>query len=306
MSMVGHWLGQEFALGDGQLERTGADEGLIDCLITANGYRLAIATGRCLVGLNMRTWCAMTEQDLGNVAIVLVEPTHPGNIGAAARAMKTMGLTNLVLVNPKQFPCAEATARASGADDVLFTARICATLTDALANCSWAVAASARPRRVAWPMLDPADCAREVLRQSARAEAAIVFGRENSGLSNAEIDKCQAQVRIPTREDFSSLNIAASVQILCYELRRVVLHAHKAPPPDRFEVDDTETLVSVEELEGFYDHLAQILIRTEFLDPASPKKLMRRLRRLFGRAGVRKSEVNILRGILNSVQRKIG
>ena len=245
----------------------------------------------------------MSEYDLQRVAIVLVEPTHPGNIGATGRAMKTMGLSNLVLVNPKRFPCAEATARAAGADDILFRARVCTTLSEALAGCSWAVAMSARLRRIAWPLLDPADCAQELLRQSRSAEVAIVFGRENSGLTNRELDRCQALVRIPATEEFSSLNIAASVQVLSYEIRKAVLGADRASPDSESGLPDSEQLVSTGELEGFYGHLEETLIQTEYLNPDAPKFLMRRLRRLFGRAGVRRSELNILRGILSSVQR---
>ena len=159
---------------------------------------------------------------LAGIRVVLVEPSHPGNVGAVARAMKTMGLFRLHLVRPRHFPSAEATARAAGADDLLVSAAICEELSDALGDCAWAAATSARARHLPWPELDPAACAREVLAR-APGEVALVFGRESTGLTNPEIDLCQAAVKIPTDDAFPSLNLAGSVQILAWELRRALL-----------------------------------------------------------------------------------
>ena len=157
---------------------------------------------------------------LANVRIVLVEPTHPGNIGAVARAMRTMGLRDLRLVGPRRYPSAEATERAAGAFDVLDRARVDGDLSEALADCTWAVAATARPRRLEWVQLDPAQAGRELVRRAVSGPVAAVFGRESAGLSNDEIDHCQAVLRIPTAPDFRSLNIAAAVQIAAYEIAR--------------------------------------------------------------------------------------
>lgn len=231
------------------------------------------------------------------IRIVLVETTHPGNIGAAARAMKTMGFSRLILVNPTQYPHHEASARAAGADDVLAQAKVVADLDAALAGCQWVIGSSARPRGISAPELDPRAGMAQVLTAGADTEIALVFGRERCGLTNDELDRCHYLVRIPSNPDYSSLNLAAAVQVLCYELRMAAL-AHTAsvnaePPP-----------APTEELEGFYGHLQTVLLATGFLDPANPRHLMRRLRRLFNRARPDQREINILRGILTSIQQR--
>jgi len=277
---------------------------------------------------------------LSNIHIVLVNTSHPGNIGACARAMKTMNLSSLNLVQPKVFPSAEATARASGADDVLAGAQVFETLDAALAGCVLVIGASARQRTIAWPELTPRECARQVIAQCARAPVALVFGREHSGLTNSELERCNALVRIPSNPDFSSLNIAAAVQILAFEIMLENLESTSVAPGilptatlvEPFAIalpctsvapgilppatlvhpctsqevpDDNAGPATAAEMEQLYTHLQQALTDIDFLDPANPRQLMRRLRRLFNRARLDKIEINILRGILTAAQRKL-
>ncbi len=231
-----------------------------------------------------------------SIRIVLVNTTHPGNIGAAARAMKNMGLARLCLVQPQGFPCAEATARASGADDVLANAVVCQSLEQALAGCRFVVGTSARSRRISWPVENPRQCAVRLLQESKQGEVALVFGREHSGLTNEELEKCHYLVHIPSNPDFSSLNLAAAVQVLSYEL--MMAQTGRSAQPE----EDARELVPAEEMESFFGHLEQTLLELEFLNAHQPRKLMRRLRRLFNRARLDKTEVNILRGILAAAQ----
>jgi tRNA (cytidine32/uridine32-2'-O)-methyltransferase len=234
---------------------------------------------------------------LRNLRIVLVETTHPGNIGATARAMKNMGLARLYLVKPHRYPSHEAAARAAGADDVLADARVCDSLDQALQGCGVVFGASARSRSIPWPQLDPRQAASRAILASAAGETAFVFGREHAGLTNLELDRCNYLVTIPTNPEFASLNVAAAVQVLSYELR--VAAQEEAPTA----VLD-EPLASAEERERFYRHLEQVLLDLEFLNPDNPKHLMRRLRRLFNRVELDCNEVNILRGILTAVERR--
>lgn len=226
--------------------------------------------------------------------MVLSNTSHPGNIGASARAMKTMGLSKLVLVQPRCFPDAEATARASGADDILAVARIESGMDAALTGCRLVIGASARPRSIACPLTDPAECARKLITGSHTGDVAVVFGCEQSGLSNAEIDRCHFLVQIPTNPEYGSLNLAAAVQIIAYEImtawRRTTGHF----------AESAHVMVSAEEMERFYTHLENTLIELDFLDPENPRLLMRRLRRLFNRACPDSTEMNILRGILTA------
>ncbi|MCB1877642.1 MAG: RNA methyltransferase [Chromatiales bacterium] len=229
---------------------------------------------------------------LDNIRIVLVETSHPGNIGAAARAMKNMGLNRLALVNPVIFPDTEASARASGADDVLVGAQVHDNLSDALAGCRLVFGSSARIRSIRWPQVDPAQCARQALAEVAAGDVAIVFGRERTGLTNEEMDRCHTLVHIPCNPDFSSLNVAAAVQVLSYELRKHALSGG--------EIGETREVADAASMEGFYRHLEQALVELEFLDPTNPRKLMRHLHRLFNRARPEPVEINILRGILSA------
>lgn len=234
-----------------------------------------------------------------NVRVVLVNTSHPGNIGAAARAMKNMGLQSLYLVAPQRYPSADATARASGADDLLAQAVVCETLDAALADCSLVIGASARLRSIAWPQLDPRQCATKVIEQADEMQVALLFGREHSGLSNAELDRCHYLVNIPTSPDYPSLNIAAAVQVITYELRMAVVGQEW----QRARSAKAE-LATAAEVEQFYRHLEQVMIEVDFLDPGQPKHLMRRLRRLYNRSRLERQELNILRGILTAVQTK--
>lgn len=233
---------------------------------------------------------------LANIRVVLSSTSHPGNIGAAARAMKTMGLTRLYLVNPKVFPAAEATARASGADDVLTTAVVCSEIGEALSGCNLVIGASARSRSIPCPVINPAESALKVYAESDQGEVAMLFGCERSGLSNAEIDRCQYLVQIPSNPDYGSLNLAAAVQIICYE----ILVTHGKPGPVGGTLDYVPA--NADEMERFYKHLEQALIELDFLDPDNPRQLMRRLRRLYSRARPDENEVNILRGMLTAAQ----
>ena len=230
------------------------------------------------------------------IRIVLVGTTHPGNIGAVARAMKNMGLTDLVLVGPKYFPHDDATARASGAEDLLESATVVSDLDEALADCVYAAGASARSRAIEWPCLEPRECAGKLVQASAGGTAAVVFGPEKSGLSNSDLDRCQVLLTIPTNPEFSSLNIAMAVQVVAYEL---MLARHDSPPSAEPEIP----AATGEEMEHFFAHLENVLTETGFLDPENPRTLMRRLRRLFIKAQPDQNEVNILRGILTSVDR---
>jgi TrmH family RNA methyltransferase len=241
----------------------------------------------------------MEQPPLSNIRIVLVETTHPGNIGAVARAMKSMTLQQLYLVRPRVFPSAEATARAAGADDVLHHAEVCQSLGDALSGCGWIVGTSARPRSIAWPELDPRGCSERSLAEASRTAVALLFGREHAGLTNAELDHCHAVVRIPTNPEFSSLNVAAAVQVLAYEL----LQASKHNPGGGCQRTEVSPPASAEEMERLYAHLESTLQGIGYFDPANPRRLPRRLRRLLNRLQPDRSEVNILRGILTAAQR---
>jgi len=236
--------------------------------------------------------------NLDRIRIVLVQTSLGGNIGAAARAMKTMGLTRLYLVAPDEFPGPEATARAAGADDVLEHARVTGTLDEAIADCHLVVGTSARSRRIPWPLLMPDSAAQEMVRASDEKEVALVFGRERTGLTNDEINRCHLLVNIPSNPDFSSLNLASAVQVLSYEIRRAAESGAVSSPggdPPLGEPCATQT-----EIQQFYVHLEQTLVETGFLNPANPRHLMRRLMRLYNRVALTVNEVNILRGILTS------
>ena len=237
-----------------------------------------------------------------NIRIVLIETTHPGNIGASARAMKNMGLKRLVLVNPYHYPSAEATARASGADDILAQAEIIADLDSALTDCTLVMGTSARRRTLAWPELDPRECALKATAASDATQVALLFGQERSGLTNEALERCHYLVHIPTNPDYSSLNLAAAVQVLCYEMR---MASQPTCQTTRQTLENNdEPSAPAEEMARFYDHLQQVLIEIAFLDPNNPRHLMRRLRRLFNRARPDQIEVNILRGILSAIQRR--
>lgn len=228
--------------------------------------------------------------------IVLVGTTHPGNIGAAARSMKTMSQRNLYLVNPKIFPSAEATARAAGADDLLANTKICSSLKDAIADCDLVIGTSARIRSIPWPMVSPRECAKKISEVN-YSSVAIIFGRESSGLSNDEMELCNLVLQIPTAPEYNSLNLASAVQIICYEIYLLSISA------DSIEsVENDSPLVNQDKMEQLYSHFEECMIEIGFHDANNPGRLMHRLRRLFNRAQLDENEWNILRGLLSAAQ----
>jgi len=230
-----------------------------------------------------------------NIRIVLVETSHGGNIGAVARAMKNMCLNELALVAPRQFPTEECMARASGADDILQEASVHQNLDEALVDCSLVIGASARLRSVSWPQLDPRECAELVLQRTVSGQVALVFGRERTGLSNAELERCNYLVNIPANPDYSSLNLGMAVQVVSYELMMASQHGSRTAP-------DTRELAGAGDMQGLFNHLEQALEDIGFLDPRKSDKLMRRLKRLFYRAEPDMDEIKILRGIFSAAQ----
>ena len=237
---------------------------------------------------------------LANIKIVLVETSHAGNIGAVARAMKNMMLTNLCLVSPKMFPHADATARAAGADDILARAQIFETLPEAIADCTLVIGASARSRTISWSEVTPRQCAQTLATQFPDEKIAILFGRENSGLKNEELDLCRFLLHIPCNPNYSSLNIAAAVQVVCYEL--FLATQNDAVIRKTVGDEDEQELATSQQMELFYQHLEQTLVDIDFMQTDKEKSLMRRLRRIYNRAELRSKEVDILRGILRLSQ----
>ncbi|WP_183368137.1 RNA methyltransferase [Burkholderia pseudomallei] len=234
---------------------------------------------------------------------VLVEPSHPGNVGAAARALKTMGFSRLVLVAPRVQSDPEALAMASGADDVLASAHVVPTLADALNGVQWSLALTARSREYGPPRLAPRAAVASALQQVRTGDIALVFGNERTGLSNEHVERCSAIAHIPANPAYSSLNLAQAVQVLAYELRVALLEDDEAAvPPDAA----LGTLAQSDEIERMFVHLENALIALDFLDPRNPKKLMPRLRRLFARTGLEREEVNIVRGIAKHILLKAG
>lgn len=247
---------------------------------------------------------ATASAPLANIRVVLVNTQHPGNIGSSARAMLTMGLEELVLVTPDRFPHPQARMTAAHADGVVERARVVGSLAEAVVGCSWVVASSARPRHLGDEPLKPWQAAERAVEAAAQGKVAIVFGCERTGLTNEELDQCHAITMIPANPGYSSLNLSQAVQIIAYELR-------KAAQPDAPPVAAKRELPAfapstAEEMERFYEHLQRILLSTGFLDPSNPRLLMRRLRQLFNRTAPDRNELNILRGMLTSVERPKG
>lgn len=248
------------------------------------------------------------------IRIVLVETSHSGNIGAVARAMKNMKLANLWLVNPNSFPDEASYARAAGASDILDRARVVPTLDEALEDCVMVLGTSARGRKIPWPVVPPPDAAAIAAENSLAGPVALVFGRENHGLSNDELHRCHYHIHIPSNPDYSSLNLAMAVQIMCYELRmlylrnlesgegRPYLEPMTAPGDAGWDVPPAP----VKDVEGFFGHLEQTLQDVDFHRRDNPRQLMSRLRRLFQRAKLDQMEINILRGVLSAVQKAAG
>ena len=236
---------------------------------------------------------------LKNIRIILINTFHPGNIGAAARAMKTMGLTDLCLVTPQQFPAPEADAMAAGAQDVLSNARVFATLDDAIADCSLVIGTSARIRTHAFsrPMLKAEACAEALISQARQSPVALVFGQETMGLTNSELEKCHFHTSIAANPEYPVLNVAAAIQILCYEIFKA------SQPKEGSETDEKpEQYPLNKDLERFYEHLESTLTDINFIIQQHPGLVMTRLRRLFNRARPESKELNMLRGILRAAQ----
>lgn len=238
---------------------------------------------------------------LEDVCVVLVGTTHPGNIGATARAMKTMGLKDLRLVSPRYFPHHDATARASGADDVLDNASCHESLDDALTGVARVFGASARLRSLPWPIHNPRETAREVREMPDGQKAALVFGREKTGLTNEELERCHALLNIDTDREFRSLNLAMAVQVVAYEVRGALVE-----PAAREVPQEDVRPATQDEMRYFYEHLERVMLSSGFLNPANPRHLVRRIKRLFNRAYPDHNEVNILRGLLSAVEEHIG
>lgn len=241
-----------------------------------------------------------------DVRIVLVGTQHPGNIGSAARAMKTMGLSRLVLVAPEKAPDRDTQAMAAGADDLVEAAPVFATLAEAVADCRWVLGCTARSRRIQLEPLHPRDAARRALLAAANGPVALVFGRERTGLDNDELQLCHAAVHIPSDPAFSSLNLAAAVQVLAYELRCAVLDAAGAdaqPAVAMRTAPPGEGSASHAELEGFFGQLAETLEQIDFHKGRAPESAMRKLRRLYLRANLDSADIRLLRGVLADAQR---
>jgi tRNA (cytidine32/uridine32-2'-O)-methyltransferase len=238
-------------------------------------------------------------KELDYIRVVLIEPTHPGNIGATARAMANMGVDQLVLVNPREFPSPVANARAAGADRVLENARVLGNLDDAIADCTMVLGTTSRPRSIEWPSLDPEKAMQKAAVHAENSRVAILFGRESSGLTNAELERCHYLVRIPVDDEFPSLNLGSAVMVMLYELRRIRLARITACP-----TTPAEPAATAADMQHFYDHLQQVLELVEFCDGRSTK-LQRKLVRLFNRSFPYEQEIKMLRGILSAIEDKV-
>lgn len=246
---------------------------------------------------------------LDNIHVVLVNTSHPGNIGAAARAMKNMGLRHLTLVAPQDFPSDTARWRAVSAADIVDNARVVDSLPEAIADSVLVMAASARSRSMPWPMVDPRECARQVVREAKGGQVSLVFGREDTGLSNEELKLCNYHVQIPADPDYSSLNLAAAAMVILYEVRMAALAGDSGEPGESASqyVSDAWDVprATAHQMELFYEHLETVLVELGFHDPENPRLLMPRMRRLFGRIRPDRMELNILRGILTHIQQSL-
>lgn len=236
-----------------------------------------------------------------NIRIVLVNTSHPGNIGGAARAMKNMALSELYLVQPREYPAPRAVWRAAGARELLSSARVVDSVDAAIEGCGLVIGTSARERRIPWPLIDPRECGRRIWHEASEHPTALLFGREDRGLTNDELQKCHYHVHIPANSDYSSLNLACAVQVLAYEIRMAAIHETDELSQAFSEWD--QPLATADNLERFHCHLKETMTEIGFLDPDNPKQLTTRMRRLFNRVRMDEMEVSILRGLLSSVQR---
>lgn len=246
---------------------------------------------------------------LENVRIVLIGTSHPGNVGSAARAMKTMGLSNLVLVDPECEIDGKSVALSAGASDVLNNRTVFKTLEEAVAGCGLVIGASARPRTLDWPMLDPREMGEKAVQEGCKHPVALVFGRENSGLTNDELQRCHFHVFIPANPEYSSLNLAMAVQTLSYEIRMAFLYkeelANKSLAKNPEASDQAPEYPLSNEIESMFKHLEETLTDTRFIVPAHPGLVMQKLRRFYNRARPEATELRMWRGILSSVQKSL-
>lgn len=245
-----------------------------------------------------------SEHRQEKIRIVLVNTAHPGNIGGAARAIKNMGLTELYLVQPREFPAPRAVWRAAGAREILANATVVETVDEAIEGCSLVIGTSARERRIPWPLINPRQCGERIWQESAVHDVALLFGREDRGLTNSELHKCHYHVHIPSNPEYSSLNLATAVQVLAYEIRMASLANEMGELPEINDWD--QPLATSEELEFFHQHLSKTMADLKFYDPENPKQLLTRMRRLFNRARMDKMEVSMLRGLLTAAVRTNG
>ena len=237
-----------------------------------------------------------------SIKIVLVGTTHPGNIGAAARAIKTMGFKHLDLVSPKEFPSDEAIYRSKAAKDILENASTYETLFESVKDCDVVIGTSARNRKVPWPVLNPKDASKEIsLAVKNNSKVGIVFGREDRGLTNEELGLCNLHVHIPTNEDYTSLNLAQAVQIVAYEIRMNFLESENLKNDQEWDVE----LASAEQTERLIEHMDELMKEIEFYDTENPRKLLMRVRRFFKRSGIDVMETNIFRGLFSAIQKKL-
>ena len=242
-----------------------------------------------------------TEERQSKIRMVLVNTTHPGNIGGAARAIKNMGLTELYLVQPREYPAPRAVWRAAGARDILTNVKVVESLDEAIAGCGLVVGTSARERRIPWPLINPRECGEKIWSEAASHDVALLFGREDRGLTNSELQKCHYHVHIPSNPDYSSLNLATAVQVLAYEVRMASLQDENGVLPSMHVWD--QPLATADELELFHHHLAETMATLKLYDPDNPKQLLTRMRRLFNRTRMDKMEVSMLRGLLTAAGR---
>lgn len=241
-------------------------------------------------------------KQLNDIRVVLIDTTHPGNIGSTARAMKVMGLHHLVLVRPRCFPDAKASAMASSAADILESALVVDNLDEALDGCQLVLGSSARPRTLEWPMLssrDAAECIHTAMLEQTVAHTAILFGTESVGLSNEQLQRCHYRIEIPANPEYSSLNLSQAVQVVCYELRQAFLTPADLIP--KVSTDPSHALANDRSVESFLERLQMMIVHLDILNPAQPKLLMQRLRRLFLRVRLEVSEISILQGIVSAV-----
>ena len=239
--------------------------------------------------------------DFNQICVVLVNTSHPGNIGATARAMKNMGLSKLTLVAPADFPSGVAVGRAVSAVDILDNARVVPSLQEAVEGCGLVIGASARSRNIPWPMVSPEQCGQKAVAEAAANKVALVFGREDAGLNNEELQLCHFHVQIPADPNYSSLNLSAAVMVVCYEVRKAALALDERPVVAEDELWDQQK-ANGEQVEHFYVHLERVMTVIKFHDPENPRQLMPRMRRLFSRIRIDVMEMNILRGILSNIE----